>query len=36
MIYDADPYLAPYREQIDRRYRNIVFQKQETAGYPMR
>ena len=36
MIYDADPYLAPYREQIDRRYRNIVFQKQETAGYGRR
>ena len=33
MIYDSDPYLAPYRERIDRRYRSIVFQKQETAGY---
>ena len=36
MIYDSDPYLAPYRERIDRRYRNIVFQKQETAGYGRR
>ena len=36
MIYDSDPYLAPYRERIDRRYRSIVFQKQETAGYGRR
>ena len=36
MIYDSDPYLAPYRERIDRRYRSIAFQKQETAGYGRR
>lgn len=36
MIYDSDPYLAPYRERIDRRYRSIVFQKQEVAGYGRR
>ena len=36
MIYDSDPYLAPYRERIDRRYRSIVFQKQEMAGYGRR
>ena len=33
MIYDADSYLAPYREHIDRRYRRLVFARQELAGY---
>lgn len=33
MIYDADPYLSPYREIIDRRYRNLLLRKQEMAGY---
>lgn len=33
MIYDKDPYLSPYRPQIDRRYRELVTGKQEIAGY---
>lgn len=33
MIYDKDPYLSPYRTQIDRRYRELVTAKQEIAGY---
>ena len=36
MIYDADPYLSPYREQIDARYRRIIFARQELAGYGRR
>ncbi|HIZ88034.1 MAG TPA: alpha amylase C-terminal domain-containing protein [Candidatus Coprenecus pullistercoris] len=33
MIYDADTYLAPYREWVDRRCRRIVTARQELAGY---
>lgn len=33
MIYDADSYLSPYRDIIDRRYRNLLLRKQEMAGY---
>ena len=36
MIYDTDPYLSPYRGQIDRRYRELVIRKQELAGYGRR
>ena len=36
MIYDTDPYLSPYRGQIDRRYRELVIRKQELAGYGKR
>lgn len=33
MIYERDLLLEPYREQIDRRYRNLVMARQEMAGY---
>lgn len=33
MIFDNDPYLLPYREIIERRYRRLLLVKQEMAGY---
>ncbi|HIZ86489.1 MAG TPA: alpha amylase C-terminal domain-containing protein [Candidatus Coprenecus stercoravium] len=33
MIYDADPYLSPYREAVTRRCRRVVAARQELAGY---
>lgn len=33
MIFDRDPYLLPYREIIERRYKRLVITKQEMAGY---
>ena len=29
MIFDKDPYLMPYRDQIEKRYRELVIRKQE-------
>ena len=36
MIFDKDPYLMPYRGQIEKRYRELVIRKQELAGYGRR
>ena len=36
MIFDKDPYLMPYRDQIEKRYRELVIRKQELAGYGRR
>lgn len=36
MIFDKDPYLSPYRGQIEKRYRELVIRKQELAGYGRR